>query len=149
MEYKQSAFTPADSQLIEGRQFGVAEIGRLFGIPPLLLGAADSSTRQTAEAAIRQFVTSCLAAWAEKIETALSRALFAPGSGLVLKLDLDELLRGDLLQRFQSYQIGINSQFLTPNECRRAEGRGPIAGGDVVVKMPGQGAPAAPTGAGV
>ena len=101
-------------------------------------------TAHTGAAAAQQFVSGCLSPWAGKIEGAFSRALFAPGSKLCLEFDLSGLLRGDVLQRFQAHQLGIQSQILVPNEARKLEGLPPRQGGDQPVLVPGQ--PGAPGG---
>jgi hypothetical protein len=43
------------------------------------------------------------------------------------------LLRADLLQRYQAYQVGIASEFLSPNEVRRLENMPAREGGDSFV----------------
>jgi hypothetical protein len=45
--------------------------------------------------------------------------------------DLSGLERGDLLARFQAYEVGIRSDVLSPNEARLWEGMNRREGGDV------------------
>ena len=40
-------------------------------------------------------------------------------------------MRGDLKSRYESYQIGINNGFLSPNEVREKEDMNPRDGGDI------------------
>ena len=49
---------------------------------------------------------------------------------LEMKWVLNGLLRGDTVQRFAAYRVGIASQFLLPNEARGFEDLPPLPGGD-------------------
>ena len=44
MKFQQVALTPEQSQLLESRKYGVEEICRWFGVPPVLIGASGATT---------------------------------------------------------------------------------------------------------
>ena len=51
-------------------------------------------------------------------------------SNMVAEFNHDALLRADLTERYASYQIGLNSGFMKPNEVRQLENLPPVPGGD-------------------
>mgnify|MGYP001179507002 CR=1 FL=1 len=130
--FQQITINPADAQFLEARHFSVQEVARLFGIPGLFLGVTtgDSLTYSTTESLFRLFVTGTLRpTYLERIEQAFTRLLVR---GKAARFNISELLRADIKARYEAYQIGLASGFLTKNEVRRDEGLPPIAGGDEI-----------------
>lgn len=133
------AISPEDAQWLESRRFGVQEVARIYGIPPHLLADSSNSTSWGSGLAEQNlaFGQFALRPWTERIEEAHDRIVASAGmSAAFVKLNLDALLRASLKDRYEAYQIGINSQILVPNEARRWEDLPPLDGGDVVVKQP-------------
>lgn len=127
------AVTPEDAQWLETRRFGVQEIARVFGVPPHLIADSSNSTSWGSGLAEQNlaFGQLSLRPWIERIEDAHGRLLTSHGLGDVfVKLNLDALLRASLSDRYESYKVGIESRFLTPNEARRLEDLPPVPGGD-------------------
>jgi phage portal protein BeeE len=81
-----------------------------------------------------------------RIENEIRRKLLGRNHGIQLKprFNMDTLLRGDILKRFQTYEIGIPNKVLTPNDARMAEGLPKVPGGDKFVDVPAKTTPAAP-----
>jgi HK97 family phage portal protein len=79
--------------------------------------------------------------WIIRIENALSALIRQ--SNRYVKFNVNGLVRADLAGRYSSYQVGISSKFLTPNEARGWENLPPLDGGDEVVTPPASMAPAA------
>jgi hypothetical protein len=50
--------------------------------------------------------------------------------GINCRFNVSELLRGDIKARYEAYQVGIQSGFLTPADARAAEGLPPVVGSD-------------------
>lgn len=126
---KTIAISPEDAQWLESKQFGVSEIARFYGVPPHLIADASNSTSwgsglSEQNLAFGQF---SLRPWIERIEDAHNRLLTTHGLGDVfIKLNLDALLRAALKDRYDSYNVGISTGFLTVDEARALEDLPPI-----------------------
>jgi HK97 family phage portal protein len=127
-KWKPITITPEESQFLETRQFQVAEIARMFGVPPHMVGDVERSTSWGT--GIEQqnigFVTHTLLPWLTRIESAFNR--ITP-RGQHMKFNVNALLRGDLKSRYESYQLAIDSGFMNPDEARGLEEMPPIPGG--------------------
>lgn len=156
-ELEQISFKPIDAQWIEGRNFTVQQIGRLFGLHGifLLVSSADSLTYATTESVFRLFLTATLRpTYLERIEQSFSRLLPSHRS---VKFNTSEILRADLAARYKAHQISVTSGFRTINEVRAEEGWEPVPGGDEIIVPSHGSAPAdesmgeetAPSGAGI
>ena len=124
LEAKRIGLTAQESQYIEARQFQLADIGRIFRIPDVLLGISQgkSSTYASAEQFFLAYVKYTLGPWCKRIEQAIQRDLLAPSeTGLFVKHDLDSLTRADLQTRYAAHASGIAAGFLTRNEARVME----------------------------
>lgn len=119
-----------DAQFLESREFQVAEVARIYGVPPHLLMDLDktSSWGQGIAEQSLGFVRFTLGFWLKRIEERVDMGVLPQGQHF--EFDFRGLLRGDTAARYQSYATGIAARFLTPNECRRWEGLLPIPGGD-------------------
>lgn len=115
------AMSNEDAQFLESQRFGVGQIARWYGVPPHMVGDVERTTSWGSgiEQMSAQFVTYCLQPWAEEWEQALEMALLRDGEQL--KFNLNVLLRGDALTRYQVYQIGRNIGTLSPNDVLRLE----------------------------
>jgi HK97 family phage portal protein len=121
---KRIGLTAQESQYIEARQFQLADIGRIFRIPDVLLGISQgkSSTYASAEQFFLAYVKYTLGPWCRRIEQAITRDLLAPSeTDLFVKHDLDSLTRADLQTRYAAHASGIAAGFLTRNEARQME----------------------------
>lgn len=121
---------PEEAQFIEARKFQVAEIARIYRIPPHLLGDLEKATFSNIEQQVIDFVVHCIRPWAVRWEQELNRKLFQPGDGLFVEHNLEGLLRGDLASRYGAYAIGRNWGWLSTNDVRRRENMDPTDFGD-------------------
>jgi HK97 family phage portal protein len=124
LTYQKLSLTAQESQFIEARKFQLQEIARIFRIPSILLGANDKeSTFASAEAFFSSYVRNTLLPWTVRIEQTITRDLLRPSerSRYYAKHNMAALLRADTYQRFQAYQLGINSGWLSRNEVREME----------------------------
>lgn len=133
----ESTFTPitlnsVDSQFLEMRQLQIAEIARLFRVPPILLQDYGRATWSNAEAMGEQFLTYCLLPWIKRWEGEIRLKLFTPDErkSYFAEFLIDDLLRADFAQRMEGYSKAIAARILSPNEARAAENRPPYAGGE-------------------
>jgi HK97 family phage portal protein len=125
-EFKPLQLNAADSQLLESRRFNVEDIARLFRVPISLLGHPVSGAMSFAsvEAQNLSFVQHSLRPLLERIEQALSPLL--PESDGFIKFNLDALLRGTTLERFEAYTKGLREGFLSLNDVRSVEDLSPL-----------------------
>lgn len=136
-EWKQVAFEPEATQLVESRGFQVEEICRIYGVPPHMVASVERSTSWGTgiEAQGIQWVTYSLRPWLERIEQAVNPLLGRP-SGLsadaevFCKFNVEGLLRGDFKSRMEGYEVGIRSGLYTPNRCLALEDEPAYDGGD-------------------
>lgn len=128
--FKPLALNAQDAQLIEVRRFGVEEIARLFRVPISLLGhpVAGAMSFASVEAQNLSFVQHSLRPLLERIEQALSALL--PEQDGFLKFNLDALLRGTTLERYDAYTKGLQEGFLSVNDVHAYEEMSPVSDGD-------------------
>lgn len=133
--YEAFALSPEESQAIQTLQHWELRIAQVYGIPPHMLGIVDKSTSWGSgiEQQTIGFVQYTLLAWIVRFEQAIEDELLPPDQEV--KIVLSGLLRGDTVQRFGAYRIGIASQFMVPNEARELEDMPPLPGGDTVVEQ--------------
>ena len=129
--FQSLSMSPEDAQVLQSRQFSVAEICRMFNVPPPILQDYSNNTFTNAATASVWFATNTLRPWVRKIEAEFARSIFGPNSTFEIDLDLSSLTRGDFAARWTAYDIAIRDCILTPNEIREAEGYNARPGGDV------------------
>jgi len=124
--FKPLTLNASDAQLLEVRRFGVEEIARLFRVPISLLGhpVAGAMSFASVEAQNLSFVQHSLRPLLERLEQALSPLL--PEADGFIKFNLDALLRGTTLERYDAYTKGLNEGFLSLNDVRAVEDLSPL-----------------------
>lgn len=126
LDYRPLMLKPAEVQWLEGQQFGVAGVARLFGIPAsYMLASVEGVSRTYAnqEQEDIAFVRFTLMAYLRKIETAMTAVL---PRGQVARLNVDALLRTDTKTRYEAHKVGLEAKFLTVPEVRAIEGLDPL-----------------------
>lgn len=138
-EFTPLTIDPQAMQYVEMKRLSAWDIALIFGVPPSKLGInmGQSNTYSNLESENAAFVQDCLIIVARKIEAAIDAILPA---GTTLKIDFNQLLRGDTTTRFGAYQIGIAAGFLTIDEVRAFEDLPPLTAAQVtandVVRRP-------------
>lgn len=135
-KFQQLAVDPEKAQMDVLRRFQVAEIARLLGIPPHLLGDVERSTSWGSGIAEQGqgFVTYTLNPHTTRIEQAIDDALLVRElTNRYCNFDPGGLLRGNLLQQYQAHVLGWG-RFLTTNEIRKDLNLPPVPGGDVLMQ---------------
>lgn len=130
LKWQAISIMPDESQFLETRQFQRGEIAMMFGVPPHMIGDTEKSTSWGTgiEQQSIGFVTYTLRPWLICIEQALSAQL---PRGQYARFNVDALLRGDTLARYQAHQLAIQSGMESINEARALEDMEPIEGGDI------------------
>jgi HK97 family phage portal protein len=120
---------PEESQFIETQAMTVQAVARIYGVPPEMLGAnsGDSLTYANVEQRSIDFLTYGLNPWLVRLETALTELL---PRGQFCKFNSGALLRSALLDRYKSYEIGINAGFMDVAQIRELEDWEPLPAGE-------------------
>ena len=129
-KFSRTTIEPERGQFLGTRQFLVAEIARLFNLPPHKIGDLSHASFSNIESQTREFATDCLAPWLGRWQSEAQLKILPASGALFSEFDLTALVRGDTLARGQFYQALTTCRAITPNEIRRLENLPPIAGGD-------------------
>lgn len=126
LHYKPLSLSARELALIDHRIFDEQRIASAFGVPLWLVGLpmADGLTYSTVEGTWDFFWRSNLRTFAHNIALGMSQWLLP--ADVFLRYIADELIRPQILQRAQSYEILIRSGVMTPAEARIEEGMGPL-----------------------
>lgn len=134
-KFQATGVDPEKMQLEPLRKFQAGEIATLLGIPPHMLGLVDRTTSWGSGIAelTQGFQMFTLIDPVRLVEQSVDDALLVRElTGRYLKLDMDGLLRGTTLQRYQGYALGYG-RWLSTNDIRRDEDMPPVDGGDNVL----------------
>ena len=126
MSWQPFSISPEDAEVLESRRFTVAELCRLYQVPPQIVQSLESNSFTSAETASKWFAQLSLTPWACKLEAVFGKSLLADEPGVHLEIDLSGLMRGDYAARWSAYAIAVQNNILTPNEIREAEGWNPM-----------------------
>lgn len=117
LKFQETSSTFADMQLADLKRENAKEICKLFCVPPTVIDgtAAEDSYTSGIRTAIMPVV--------EALTAALNANLLLESEkeDHFWEIDISELLKGDLLKRYQAYEIGRRSGFLLPDEIRGKE----------------------------
>ena len=122
-KFKPIAMPLADAAFIDSRNFSVAEIARIFRVPPHLIGDLSRSTYSNIEQQSLEFAKYSLTPYLINWEQELNRKLLSTkeqGTHFC-KFRTNELLRGDVNSRADYYTKLFNVGALSPNDIRSME----------------------------
>ncbi len=132
LEFQPITIPPDQAQFLQSREFGIAEIARIFNVPPHLLKDLTKSSFNNIEMQSQEFVTYSLMPYLNKIELEMNTKLFRKtniGKEYV-KFNVNSLLRGNIKDRSDYYKTAITNGWLSINEVRAKEDENKIADGD-------------------
>ncbi len=137
LKFQPISITNRDAQLLESRRFQVSDIARIFGVPPHKIGDLDRATFSNIEQQNIEFATDTIRPWCVCWEQRIERDLIVENENddYCAEFNMQGLLRGDTLSRFEAYQIGLQNKIYTPNEVRALENMNPLPGGDETMTM--------------
>jgi HK97 family phage portal protein len=123
MKWQSISVSPEDTELLASRRFGTESIARIYRVPLPLLGDLTAGNYSNAVEMNRQFCTHCLTPWIVKLESVIARDLLSEEGQRthLIEIDQDDLLRGDMIQRWQAYRIAREIGGLSANEIRAFE----------------------------
>lgn len=133
LKYHQVTIPPEAAQFLETRKFQVAEIARLFRVPPHMLAEMDKATFSNIEQQSIDFVVNTLRSWLVRWEQQIGMKLFTASErrrGFFSEHLVDGLLRGDIKNRYNAYAIARQNGWYSVNDIREKENENPVEGGD-------------------
>ena len=122
LKFVESSNTSVEMQLNESKDTNNELICQIFGLSSKVISGTASDEEYIS--AIKTAVMPIVSA----IQTALNKfmLLWAEKSDHYYILDTKELLKGDILKRYQAYQIALHEGFLQVDEVRYEEDREPF-----------------------
>lgn len=135
MKWVSTTIPPDDAQFLGTREFTIADVARMFGVPLFLLQSMEktSSWGSGISEMLIGFVKLTLANWAVTWEEELNAKLLTEAeqdAGYYFKVDLRGLMRGDDMARAAFYGDGIADGWMTRADARELEDLNPIDGLD-------------------
>lgn len=118
------AWNPEELQLVEARKFTLTEWELICGLPVGWLGGMTSSKQYSnvemdAVNILKFTMGGHLARFEQELSQHMPRGTKARGN-------LDSILRGDTLTRYQGHEIALRNDFLNVDEVRAIERRAPL-----------------------
>lgn len=130
MTFQTLNMTALDAQFLESRKFSVAEIARIFRVPPHKIADLERSTNNNIEHQSLEFVTDTMMPWLVRWEQAILRDLISDPTQHFVKFRVQALMRGDAISRSKFYVSMLQNGVMSPNEVRELEDLNPREGGD-------------------
>lgn len=122
LDFKEASNTSVEMQLNENKKTNSAEICKIFNMPTSLLEGNASDDEYN------NFIKLCILPILKAIETALNKDLLLPSEkeSFYFEFYKDELMKGDLLKRYQAYEIAVKNGILQVDEIRYKENYAPL-----------------------
>ncbi|MDO5300279.1 MAG: phage portal protein [Clostridia bacterium] len=135
MTFSKISMPHNEAQFIETRKFQVAEICRIYRVPPHLVGDLEHATFSNIEHENISFAVHTIRPWLVRIEQALNRQLFPEKEkgSYYAQFNMDGLMRGDYKSRMEGYAIARQNGWMSTNDIRALENMNPVPaeeGGD-------------------
>ncbi len=134
LDYQALGIKQSDAQYIETQRFSVAEIARIYNVPPHMLADLERATFSNIEQQSLEFVRDTLSPLLISWEQELAYQLFTEdeffSSKYYFKFNLNSLLRGDSAARANYYEKMMHLGIYSINEVRELEDRDKIDNGD-------------------
>jgi len=133
LEWVQIGMSMQDAQYIELMNFSVADIARIFLMPPHKIGDLSRATFTNIEQQAIEYVVGVLNSWRGRLEGRMNNYLLSEAdrkAGYYIGFDFKGLLRGDAAARANFYKTMFYLAAMNPNEIRAAEDMNPYEGGD-------------------
>lgn len=132
MKFSKTGVSFRDAQFIEAQKFSRSEIAALFRMQPHKIGDLERATFSNIEHQGIEHVVDTLGPWLARWERRITKSLIpeAERGTIFAEFLVDALLRGDTTARFQSYQVAVQTGWMSRNEVREKENMNPEQGLD-------------------
>lgn len=140
---------PEDAQAIQQMEFSVLRMARWFRMQPHKIAYMINASYNSIEQQNIEHVIDTIRPWVKRFESSAKVYLLPLEQNTYLKHNLNDLLRGDALSRWQVYEIQKRVGARNSNEIRESEDMNPRpdAGGEAYWDLqPGSGGPASSPG---
>lgn len=117
-DFQAITIAPEALQFLQSRQWQSWEVAKMFGIPAYMV-QPNTTWGTGIEQQNIGFVTYTIRSYSDRIEQRFTREFAIRGH--LLEFDLDRLMRGSMMERFQAYGQGIGWGWLTRAEVRVKE----------------------------
>ena len=129
MRVERISSTLDDAGLQAARSYSIADVSRIYGVPGLYLGEANSGNAYgSLEWTGRQYVDGCLRAWLECWIAEIRWKLGGIGSQVIF--DVDELQRPGMAETMAALRTAVEAGVMTRNEAREQLDLPPLPGLD-------------------
>lgn len=121
------------AQFLETRKYQRTVIAGAFGVPPHLVGDLERATFNNVEQQDSDFTLNVVMPIAQAFEAAMERDLLTDddvNSGVVIRFNLDSILRADFKSRQEGLQIQRRNGVISSNEWREVERMNPLSDDD-------------------
>lgn len=131
IEFQEASQSSVEMQLNEQKKTNSNEVCKIFLTPPAILDGSASTQ------VYNNWIKTCILPILKAIITALNKDLLltVEKESFYFAFDTNELLKGDMLSRFQAYAIGIKNSFLEINDVRFAEDYEPLEAFNDTIKL--------------
>lgn len=132
-QFQPLSLSMADAQFLENSKLTKREIAAAFGMKSYHLNDLERATFNNLTEQQKDFYITTLQPSLTNYEQEMQDKLFSQYEILKdvrVEFNVDTILRSDIKTRYESYRIGIQSGFLSPNEVRKKENLPAKEGGD-------------------
>lgn len=133
LKYHAVSLSPQDIMLLDLMKFGIADVGRIWGISLDMLNETDkAATYASVEQFGIRFTVHTVRPWTVNWEQEAHRSLLTESERkeYFVEHQIDGLLRGDFKTRVEGYNSAITTGWMVRNEARELENMNPIDGMD-------------------
>lgn len=122
VEFKELSTSSVDLQINQNKVTNSEEIARMFLLSPEVI--AGGATAEQLVSAVRVAVMPII----EQLQAAMNDTLLtqAERKKRYFAFDTAEMMRGDVLKRYQAYKIALDANFMQPDEVRYREDLAPL-----------------------
>jgi len=120
VKFQKMSAQPNEAQMVESREFSVAEIARWFRMPLSKLQSGSTGSSNLEQLNI-EYVTDCLMPWFVKLEQEVERKLFRFDEMELLdaKFEVAQLMRGDMTSTANYLKTLSYAGIINRNDARR------------------------------
>jgi HK97 family phage portal protein len=131
LEFKSSAMTSVDAQLIDQLKWSAEVVCGTFHVPPYMIGVGSLPNANNVQALILQYYSQCLQILIESLELLLDEGAEVD-EDIGYEFDVESLLRMDGKAMAEYLKNLKEASILTPDEGRAKIGYPPVKGGDTI-----------------
>lgn len=118
--------SPEKAQFLGTNAWLLTRVARVFHVPPVMLGHLDDATLANHREQRLVYASDCIMPLTRRWMSAVEAKI--PGANV--QFDLSDLTRQDTKERYEAYQIAVNTGWLLRSEIRVMEGLEPLDGID-------------------